>query len=776
MAAFCMPSQPLDNRRVRSDTCRGGRYNLRTSMERSARRFHLDVAAYRLLRDGRPVRLERQPMELLILLASRPGALVTRQEIAARFWGDDVFVDVDSSINRIVAKLRLALQDDPDRPRFIETVVGKGYRLVAPLDPPIRSIAVLPFASRPTDDNDRYFGDVITEELVAQLAGIPALRVIPRTSMDRFNSTTRPVVDIARELPVDAIVQGTVADDMGHVRITAKLIQVMPEKQLWAASYERDRREAPAAGIEVAHAITAHLRVAITAGHQATPAARSRPARNAQMDITNGSRNLEVRSSLPTDVAGKRTIAVLPLQLLTPSSDDEFLGVALADAIINRLSASGNVLVRPIGMVQRYARDATEPLEAARHLNVDVLVDGNIQKIGSKVRVYLQAVDAATESPLLSAKFDAEMIDLFPLQDAMGESLAKALDFDSVKRPATVEDRPTRNRMAYELFLRAADKLSRLNQWDTRAAIDMLERAVQLDARFAAAWARLAEAHLLMAFTFAKSSRAIAAAEHAARRALALDPSNSVAQCSHGLVLWSPARGFQNKAALRALSIAVKLNPSNLTARQWQSLIFMHVGLFDAAQNGLKAALAVRPNDATTVMFLGQLAMYQHRYDEADDYHARALGIDAAHTWSHVFYPVIPLYRGALADAERKLASAREVQRDDPWLTSCEALLWAKRGEASRAEQLLVSALRGKPLFHTHHMWHTAAATYAVLGKSQRALSLLERAAAFGLPNYTLFRDDPHFRPLRDLRGFQKLLARLQRERRTLTADFHDAR
>jgi len=107
---------------------------------------------------------------------------------------------------------------------------------------------------------------------------------------------------------------------------------------------------------------------------------------------------------------------------------------------------------------------------------------------------------------------------------------------------------------------------------------------------------------------------------------------------------------------------------------------------------------------------------------------------------------------------------------------SCEALLWAKRGEATKAEQLLVSALRGKPLFHTHHMWHTAAVTYAVLGKSQRALSLLERAAAFGLPNYTLFRDDPHFRPLHDLRGFQKLLARLQRERRTLTADFHDAR
>src|SRR5829696_1863350 len=91
------------------------------TMDRSPRRFQLDVAAYRLLRDGRPVRLERQPMELLILLASRPGALVTRQEIAARFWSDGVFVDVEGSINRIVGKLRLALHDHAAKPRFIET-------------------------------------------------------------------------------------------------------------------------------------------------------------------------------------------------------------------------------------------------------------------------------------------------------------------------------------------------------------------------------------------------------------------------------------------------------------------------------------------------------------------------------------------------------------------------------------------------------------------------------------------------------------------------------
>jgi TolB-like protein/Tfp pilus assembly protein PilF len=748
--------------------------------------FQLDLAAYRLLRDGRAVRLERQPMELLILLASRPGALVTREEIADRVWGDGVFVDVDHSINRIVAKLRLALHDDPDRPRFIETVVGKGYRLIAPLDVPIRSIAVLPFATGSENSDDQYFADGITEELITRLARVSARRIIPWASVDGFHSTTQPLHDIARELDVDAIVQGTVAADAGFVRITARLIQGAPAKELWTASYHTDRGDALAGQSKVAQAIAEHLRVALTPGHrpmrmiqrllEKEPAAHSQSARDGQMDLTNLAREPELGPALPAAIVGKRTVAVLPLKLLTPGSGDEFLSVALADAIINHLNASGDVLVRPIAMVQRYAREATEPLRAARELNVQVLVHGNIQKVGQKLRVYLQAVDAITGSTLLAAKHDAEMVDLFALQDAIGVSVAKALDLDSVRRRGIVEDRPTGNRMAYELFLRAADKLSRLNQWDTRAAIDMLDSAVQLDRRFAAAWARMAEAHLLMAFTFREGSRAIAAAERAARQALALDPSNSVAQCSHGLVLWSPARGFQNKAALRALSIALKLNPGNLTARLWQCLIFLHVGLFAAAEEGLKTALAVRPDDATTVFFLGQSAMYRHHYAEADEYHARALAIDAAHTWTHVFYPVIPLYRGALEDAERKLASAREVQGDDPWLTSCEALLWAKRGDAAKAEQLLASALRGKPLFHTHHMWHTAAATYAVLGKAHRAVSLLERAAAFGLPNYTLFRDDPHFRPLHELPRFQKLLARLKRDSCSFMTDFSDDR
>ena len=95
--------------------------------------FELDLAAYRLRREGRPVRLERRPMELLVLLLQRGGQLVTREEIIEKLWGGKVVIDFDAGLNTVVRKVRHALGDAPETPAFIETVAGKGYRFIAPL-------------------------------------------------------------------------------------------------------------------------------------------------------------------------------------------------------------------------------------------------------------------------------------------------------------------------------------------------------------------------------------------------------------------------------------------------------------------------------------------------------------------------------------------------------------------------------------------------------------------------------------------------------------------
>ena len=493
---------------------------------------------------------------------------------------------------------------------------------------------------------------------------------------------------------------------------------------------------------------------------------RFQTARELQRELTRVSRELELGAYLPPALAGQRSVAVLPFKLLTPNPSDEYLSMALADAVINHLSASGELLVRPAQSVSRFAQREMDPLSAARDLNVHIVVDGSIQKLGSKLRVLVRAWNAADGSALLSAKHDAEAADLFHLQDAIGEGIAKSLGLRSELQAEVEAQPPTKNPIAYELYLRAADRLFRLNSWDNRAAVDMLENATKLDPKFADAWARLAEALMLVGTTSSSDPHWVSNAEKALRKAIALDPDNAEAHCAKGRILWSPAKKFQNGPALRSLARALRLNPGCQPARVWQALIFNHIGMLKEAKEGLLWALAARPDDAFTNVFLGHTAMNAWNFEEAEECLERSLRHDPANIWANVFKPTVLLYSGKLNEAEISIREAKNALPEDPWLFSCEALLAALRGERAKGARLVSLALHGKkkPLLHTHHMWHTAAAVYALLDKPALAIDLLEKAGGFGLPNHELFRDDKFLQPLKGQQRYERLLAKLKRE------------
>jgi TolB-like protein/DNA-binding winged helix-turn-helix (wHTH) protein/Tfp pilus assembly protein PilF len=309
--------------------------------------FQLDLCAYRLLRNGSPIRLERQCMELLTLLVERKGELVTRDEIASRLWGDGVFVDVDRGANRLIRKLRLALGDDSQQPRFIETVIGKGYRFIGPVDviakqgeadrqgnatacsdlpttwaPPIgvasrsrvapadrvrapigisssrlrlavaftitiaamavfatrftrhgfqsfRSIAVLPLENLSGDPAQEYFADGMTDELITKLAQISSLHVVSRTTVMHYRGSKKPLPEIARELGVDVIVEGSVVRSGATARVTAQLIQASDDRHLWANEYTRGMGDVVTIQNDVALAIAEEIKAKLTPGEQA---------------------------------------------------------------------------------------------------------------------------------------------------------------------------------------------------------------------------------------------------------------------------------------------------------------------------------------------------------------------------------------------------------------------------------------------------------------------------------------------------------------------------
>ena len=207
--------------------------------------FELHPTAFELRRGARRIRLERRPMELLILLVERASHLVTRDEIAARLWGTDVFVDAEAGVNTAIRKVRRALGESAERPVFIDTVPGKGYRFIAPVTSVApathATIAVLPFANLSGDPSHDYLADGLTEETIAALGQVDPdrLSVIGRTSTVRYRKTRKSLSEIAGELGASYVVEGSIRGEDAWLRITSRLVRVQDGSVLWSAAYDR---------------------------------------------------------------------------------------------------------------------------------------------------------------------------------------------------------------------------------------------------------------------------------------------------------------------------------------------------------------------------------------------------------------------------------------------------------------------------------------------------------------------------------------------------------
>jgi TolB-like protein/Flp pilus assembly protein TadD len=251
--------------------------------------FSADLAAGRLYKKERRIKLQQQPFQILAMFLQRPGEVVTRDELQTRLWPADTFVDFDHGVNIAINKLREALGDSAEDPRFIETLPRLGYRFISPVeqaqvafgkngtavtqrvDPSHRvpkSLAVLPFANFSRDPGQEYFADGMTEALIADLTKIAALKVISRTSVMRYKKTDKRLSEIARELGVDAVLEGSVQQEGDQVRVSIQLIDGATDRHVWAERYQREYRGILALQSEVAQAIAQEVKVTITPQEQ----------------------------------------------------------------------------------------------------------------------------------------------------------------------------------------------------------------------------------------------------------------------------------------------------------------------------------------------------------------------------------------------------------------------------------------------------------------------------------------------------------------------------
>ena len=474
-------------------------------------------------------------------------------------------------------------------------------------------------------------------------------------------------------------------------------------------------------------------------------------------------------SALPRVRPERPSLAVIPLLLRGPESD-QYLSVALADALIHRLSSSGKLIVRPITSVMRYAGKEFEWAKAARELNVDLVVEGVIQTMGPKVRVLLQAHRASDSHTLAAIKQDGDTSDLFGLQDRISDAVSDVF----VPRDETVQDKSlpsTRHPGAYELYLRAVDRQVHVDKYDMASAIEMLTRATELDPAFADAWGLLAQAYAQMGGHLDPDAKWFDLGEQAIARTLELDPVQCDALCARSIILWSPSRKFQNRAALRALSAALKINPLRQTARHQRSAVLWHLGFLDAATEDAEELKLANP--ALAVMHLSNIAMQRGDFKQAIDYIASALSLDSGQVLVHLSAPVPLLWAGHLAGARQALDKARQIVPNESFVTGLEAIFSALDGNFARAEALADEAAQsGRSLTHTHHTWHYCAGAYALSGRPEKALAELQRCADLGLPSYRLFEMDPCLRSLRANPAFRELMTSLRREHDLIREEF----
>jgi TolB-like protein/Tfp pilus assembly protein PilF len=234
--------------------------------------FDLDISAYELRRGGQPVHLERHAMDLLILLVERRRQLVSRADIVKRLWNPGVFVDFEMGVNTAIRKLRQALRDSRESPTFVETISGKGYRFIAPVNAvlPARhqeateSVAVLPFGNDSADPDAEYLSDGITETLINNLSQIWNLRVVARSTVFRYKGKHIDPQKAGNDLHVRAVVSGRLLQHRSTLIVRAELIDVATGAQLWGGQYNRKAEDVFALQDDLSKEISEKLQLQLT--------------------------------------------------------------------------------------------------------------------------------------------------------------------------------------------------------------------------------------------------------------------------------------------------------------------------------------------------------------------------------------------------------------------------------------------------------------------------------------------------------------------------------
>lgn len=427
----------------------------------------------------------------------------------------------------------------------------------------------------------------------------------------------------------------------------------------------------------------------------------------------------------------RRSIAVLPFVNMSDDKANEYFSDGISEEILNLLVKLPKLRVASRTSSFVFKGKEVSIREVAQDLGVETVLEGSIRRAGDRVRITAQLIDAATDSHLWSDTYDREMKDVFAIQDDIAQSIADALEMTlTPKERRSIQNVATANAGAYDYYLRGRSYMFTMTERDYRHAIKMFQKAIELDDKYALAYAGIADAYSYM-FRYADARKENA--EHAmdfAAKAVEMDPDSAEARASLGLAFFINER---YEEAEKEFKLAIELNPNLFEAWYYAGLAYSSQGNFDKAAEMYKKAMVVNPMDYQPACFLAQA--YSSLGQKHDEMKARVASIELI---------------------ERHM----EMNPHDTRALCIGANQLSNVGEFERGKQMAEEALvRGEnePL-----VLYNIACFFSLKGEADRSIELLERAIEKGWGDKAWLETDSDLDSLRDDARFQALLDRIE--------------
>ncbi len=458
----------------------------------------------------------------------------------------------------------------------------------------------------------------------------------------------------------------------------------------------------------------------------------------------------------------EKSIAVLPFENLSGDPENAYFVDGIQDEILTRLAKIADLKVISRTSTLRFRSSPQDLPQIARQLGVRNILEGSVQREPGAVRVNVQLINAATDAHLWADIYDHKITDIFSVESEIAGKIAASLEAKlsgSEKRAIALQ--PTDSATAHQLFLKGLFFWNKRTGNDLKSASDYFQQATTADPAYAAAYAGLAQAKLLIpVFGAGTPGDYFPAANAAALRAIELDPESAEGHAALGQLFsfdWKFAEAEQE--FLRA----IRLNPNYATAHHWYgNTLLVSLGRFDEAIKQVERAVELDPLSLIINADLGSTLILARRYDEAIAQLRRTLALDANFSYTHWNLGMALYLKGdkqaAIVEYEKAAALG-----DDPEILVLLGRAYAETGRRDKALEILKNL--EKTAQDTYLRNYLFALLYIGLGENDKAVASMESAAG-NRENYDTnwMKVDPLLDPLRDDPRFKRLQARLFHE------------